>query len=345
MHTSLSSPRTPLRLTVMAAMLASLSMPALAASDVVISQVYGGGGNSGALYTNDFIEVFNRGASPVNVSNWSVQYASATGVTWAVTALPAIDLQPGQYLLVQQAKGAGGTAALPTPDASGSIAMSGTAGKVLLSNSKTAQTGANPAGNSVIDLVGFGTANGFEGNVAPAPSNTLAILRANGGCGDTDDNGADFATGSVAPRNTASALHVCGGPVVHQIITSCPASLALAVGNGGNAVLRASDVDGVVNAASLASPAVAGISLANFSAAGVAGDSASVSLLVAAGVPVGNYPVTVNFSNDQQQSASCKIDVAVQGLAAISHTIPQIQGSGASSPYANSVQTTEGVVT
>ncbi|WP_426054812.1 ExeM/NucH family extracellular endonuclease [Janthinobacterium sp. PSPC2-1] len=335
----------PWRLTLMASLLSSLGMPALAASDIVISQVYGGGGNTGALYRNDFIELFNRGASPVNLSNWSVQYGAAANTSWSVTALPAIDLQPGQYLLVQQAKGAGGTQDLPTPDAAGSLSMSGTTGKVLLSNSKTAQVGASPTGAAVIDLVGFGTANGFEGNVAPAPSNSVAILRANGGCVDTDDNGADFASGSVTPRNTASPRNACGGPVVHQIITSCPASLALAVGNGGNAVLRASDVDGVVHAAIVSSPAVAGISLANFSAAGVAGESASVNLLVAAGVPVGNYPVIVSFSNDQQQTASCKVDVAVQGLAAISHTIPQIQGSGAASPYANSVQTTEGVVT
>ena len=182
MHTSFSPLRTPLRLTVMAALLASLSVPALAASDVVISQVYGGGGNNGALYRNDFIELFNRGASPVNLSNWSVQYASAAGSTWAVTALPAIDWQAGQYLLVQQAKGTGGTQDLPTPDATGSLAMSGTAGKVLLSNSKTAQTGTSPTGAAVVDLVGFGTANGFEGSVAPAPSNSVAILRANGGC-------------------------------------------------------------------------------------------------------------------------------------------------------------------
>lgn len=347
MHTSFSPLRTPLRLTVMAAVLASLSLPtvALAASDIVISQVYGGGGNNGALYRNDFIEIFNRGSSPVNLSNWSVQYGAAGGTSWSVTALPAIDLQPGQYLLVQQAKGTGGTQDLPTPDATGTLTMSGTTGKVLLSNSKTAQVGAAPTGAAVVDLVGFGTANGFEGSVAPAPSNSVAILRANGGCVDTDDNGADFASGSVTPRNTASPLNVCGGPVVHQIITSCPASLALAVGNGGNAVLRAADVDGIVNAAILSSPAVAGISLASFSAAGVAGESASVSLLVAAGVPVGNYPVIVSFSNDQQQTASCKVDVAVQGVAAISHTIPQIQGSGAASPYANSVQTSEGVVT
>ena len=190
MHTSFSPLRTPLRLTVMAAVLASLSLPTVpwllpissSARCMAVAAI------AARCIRNDFIEVFNRGASPVNLDNWSVQYASAAGSSWSVTALPAIDLQPGQYLLVQQAKGAGGTAALPTPDASGSVAMSGTAGKVLLSNSKTAQTGVSPTGAAVVDLVGFGTANGFEGNVAPAPSNTLSIARANGGCGDTDDN-------------------------------------------------------------------------------------------------------------------------------------------------------------
>ncbi|MEQ1530867.1 MAG: hypothetical protein ABL925_16240, partial [Methylococcales bacterium] len=29
--------------------------------NIVISQVYGGGGNTGATYKNDFIELFNRG--------------------------------------------------------------------------------------------------------------------------------------------------------------------------------------------------------------------------------------------------------------------------------------------
>ena len=47
--------------------------------DVVISQVYGGGGNSGAPYTNDFIELFNRGTSTVSLAGWSIQYTSATG--------------------------------------------------------------------------------------------------------------------------------------------------------------------------------------------------------------------------------------------------------------------------
>ncbi len=46
-------------------------------AQVVISQVYGGGGNSGATFKNDFIELFNRGSAPVDVAGWSVQYASS----------------------------------------------------------------------------------------------------------------------------------------------------------------------------------------------------------------------------------------------------------------------------
>src|SRR6516225_6540227 len=90
-------------------------------AQVVISQVYGGGGNSGAPYTNDFIEIFNRGASPVSLNELSLQYASATGTgnfganTSQQTDLPNVTLQPGQYYLVQQASGTTGVA-LPTPD-------------------------------------------------------------------------------------------------------------------------------------------------------------------------------------------------------------------------------------
>ncbi len=45
--------------------------------DLVISQVYGGGGNATASYRNDFIELFNRGTTTVSLAGMSVQYASA----------------------------------------------------------------------------------------------------------------------------------------------------------------------------------------------------------------------------------------------------------------------------
>ncbi len=207
---------------------AALPAPAAAASpDVVISQVYGGGGNSGATYTNDFIELFNRGTSTVSLSGWSVQYASATGTgnlgssSTQLTPL-AGSIGPGQYILVEEAQGSGGTTALPTPDITDTspIAMSGTAGKVALANTADS-LGCNGSNNpcspsqlaQIVDLIGWGSANFFEGGAAaPATSNTTADLRANGGCTDTDDNSADFAADAPAPRNSASPLHSCTGP-------------------------------------------------------------------------------------------------------------------------------------
>src|SRR5262245_28110664 len=88
--------------------------------DIVISQVYGGGGNTGAPYTNDYIELYNRGPSSVSVSGWSVQYASAAGSTWSVTPLSG-SIAPGTYYLIQEAAGAGSGVPLPTPDATGTI--------------------------------------------------------------------------------------------------------------------------------------------------------------------------------------------------------------------------------
>jgi uncharacterized repeat protein (TIGR01451 family) len=206
--------------------------PASAVSDIVISQVYGGGGNSGATLTNDFIELFNRGNSAISLSGWSVQYASATGTTWQRTNLTNVTLQPGQYYLIQEAQGAGGTTALPTPDAIGTIPMAGTAGKVALVTNQVLLTGACPGSAAgVIDFVGFGTtANCFEGaGPTPAPSNTTAVLRAGNGCTDTDSNPADFASGAPNPRNTATTLAPCG-PVLPTLSVN---DVALAEGNAG----------------------------------------------------------------------------------------------------------------
>src|SRR3954451_8850837 len=84
--------------------------PALAVStSIVISQVYGGAGCGTvgcSTYKNDYIELFNRGASPQSLNGWSVQYAAATGTSWQVTSLTNVTLQPGQYYLVGEGAGA-----------------------------------------------------------------------------------------------------------------------------------------------------------------------------------------------------------------------------------------------
>lgn len=344
---------TPGRLTVLAALLAGMAAPVMAAnsaSTVVISQVYGGGGNSGASYANDFIELFNRGASPVSLAGMSVQYGSSGGSTWTnKTDLSAVTLQPGQYYLISENSNAAVGAALPTPDQSANIAMAAGAGKVALVSNTTALTGANPVGGAtVLDFVGYGTsANGFEGSgpTGVATSSTLSAQRAGAGCIDTDSNPDDFATAAVAPRNSGTALHSCGGaPVAAPIIASCPA-FATTFGSAGFGTLSASDADSIVNGVTLVSGAPAGITLGALTAAAANGDTATVQLNVAASTPAGSYPVVVNFTNNDSQNASCNVTVTVQGVMPVSHRIFEIQGPGAASPYAGSVQTVEGVVT
>ena len=141
-------------------------------TSIVISQVYGGGGNSGATYKNDFIELYNLGSTPVNVSGWSVQYAATTGTSWSKTNLSGT-IQPGHYYLVQEAAGSGGTVNLPTPDATGTITMSATNAKVALVNNQTLITsGTSCPSSGIVDFLGFGaTTNCFEG----APTANLVI--------------------------------------------------------------------------------------------------------------------------------------------------------------------------
>lgn len=200
----------------------------------VISQVYGGGGNTGATYTHDFIEVFNRGASSIDLTGWSVQYASGSGTTWQVTTLSSVTLQPGQYYLIQQAQGSGGTTPLPTPDAIGTIAMSATVGKIALVNSTTALSGSCPLDPSIVDFVGFGTANCFEGTgTTPAPSNTTSVLRLSDGCTDDDDNSTDFVASTPTPRNTSSLFNLCSNssPTI-SVIPSSLSGFTYVVGSG-----------------------------------------------------------------------------------------------------------------
>jgi Tol biopolymer transport system component len=180
-------------------------------AQVVISQVYGGGGNTGATLTNDFIELFNSGVYAVSLTGWSVQYASASGTIWQTTALSGT-IQPGQYYLVQEAQGSGGTTPLPTPDATGTIAMSAISGKVALVNTTAALSGSCPSGT--IDFVGYGTADCYEGSAsAPSITNTTSVSRIDDGCTDTEDNAVDFTTDAPDPRNTSSPSHLCSNPV------------------------------------------------------------------------------------------------------------------------------------
>ncbi|KFI05599.1 ExeM/NucH family extracellular endonuclease [Massilia sp. BSC265] len=344
MNKFLASIHFPGRQTVLAALLASLSLPALATGspNIVISQVYGGGGNSGAEYRQDFIEIFNRSSADVAIGGWSVQYASSAGTTWQVSAIPAgTVLKAGQYYLIRQAAGTGGTRDVPS-DAAGGLNLSGTAGKVALAKNSTALSGATPTSAALVDLVGFGNSAGYEGLPTPVLSNTKSASRNDGGCADTDHNLTDFTVGAPDPRNSASPFKACNlDPVAEPIVANCPATLLRPHGELASRSLNAIDKDSRVTGATITSSPVAGIRLEEFAASGAVNSAAAVKLVVDAAVVPGNHPVTINFTNDANQAQSCTVTVR----SADTNTIPAIQGSGAESPLNRTAQTTEGVIT
>jgi predicted extracellular nuclease len=289
---------------------------------VVISQVYGGGGNSGATYTHDFVELFNRGTTTVSLTGWSIQYASATGTgnfganSGQLTELFG-SLAPGQYVLVQEASTAAVGAPLPAAD--------------------------------IIDPTPIGMAAG-AGKVALL--NTTAALRNSQGCVDTDNNSADFASATPTPRNTLSPLHVCAADAAPSISATSPLAGASGVALDANVSVTFSEPVNVVG-----TWFTIGCGASGSHTATVAGGPTIFTL-----DPETNFTsnesctTTVIAANVTDQDVVDPPDVMAANFTFTFQTVDvftcggtntlihQVQGSGAASPIAGTNVAIEGVV-
>lgn len=220
----------------------------LASPDLVISQVYGGGGNSGAVYTNDFIELFNRSAAPVSLNGKSIQYASATANFSAaanVVALPNVSVPAGGYYLIQLASGGATGVALPAPDltptGASSLALAKDKAKVALVDSASlldacGATATPCTSGSWIDFVGYGgsaaVVSQFEGTPAGLTANASGVTRNGAGCQDTGDNGVDFQVQTPAAHNGATTVVDCTGFDAGVIVDSGTPDTGVVVDSG-----------------------------------------------------------------------------------------------------------------
>jgi hypothetical protein len=198
---------------------AARAQSASGSPDLVISQIYTRGGETGALFQNDFVELFNRGTTDVDLNGWGLNIRSSDGIASSVLVrfASSLPVAPGRYLLV---KLSGGTDGQPLPftffDLSLSpvpISLSAAGGEVgLLRPGGTVPLfGCPPAQSAgVADYLGYGT--GFtcsEGTPAPAPTLTTSLARMGGGCVDTDNNLLDFRLGVPNPRSFSTAAAPC----------------------------------------------------------------------------------------------------------------------------------------
>ena len=342
-----------------------------------LSQFFGG---NGGAYTHDFIEIFNRSNLSISLDGLSLQYASATGTGQfggtanQLTELPNVTLLPGQYFLVQQASGTGGSP-LPTPDHIDPtpINLSATSGKVALVIGNTSlgcnggSTPCSPAQlERIIDLVGYGEANFYEGSgAAPLLTSSTAAHRNGAGCIDTDNNAADFTAAAPTPRNTATPINACiptvslnvnksvfpaasvfGGDVVTYTIT---------LANTGEltetaAILTDTLPTDVTFAQWVSQPAGAVASSTAVTWTGSINPLSNITLVFQAnysGPDSGTVTNTAYFSGTVSAGSDNAIFTAGLPTACQTdptHRIHQVQGSGNSSPIVGQIVTVQAVV-
>ncbi|HLP04136.1 MAG TPA: lamin tail domain-containing protein [Paludibacter sp.] len=222
-HSATLTLTSPDAVSVTRALAGTASLPNLM-PDVIITEVYGGGGNSGAIYKNDFIELYNTTGSSVQIGGWSVQYYSATGTTpTSVFVIPDGESIPsGNYFLIQAAGGTNGTD-LPTPDATCSMSLAAAAGKIILYTVNTNQTISNNiasvTGNANFkDYVPYGTtAVPVWGSATGATENTTSASRklVSGTYQYTGNTGADFEIIAPNPQDSGMLTGVVTTKIVN----------------------------------------------------------------------------------------------------------------------------------
>jgi 5'-nucleotidase len=193
-----------------AAGLASISPASAnpAATGLVISEVYGAGGNGGAVYNADFVELYNPTASAVRLTGDYIHYRSAGGASGGTPYALTGSVPAGGHFLIQMG-GAGTTgAALPTPDAvaTPSFSLAAAGGQVyLLSSSSPITTTGNQAGASgVVDMVGAAGSSSFEAEPTAAGATATSSLNRSATGTDTDNNRVDFSLAGPTPENAGT---------------------------------------------------------------------------------------------------------------------------------------------
>ena len=90
------------------------------AGEVVISQIYTGGGTPGAAFQNSFVELFNRSNATRDLSGVPITFTSATGAfsfSIAFVSSRGLTIGPGQHFLIQFGTAGPNGNPLPSPDA------------------------------------------------------------------------------------------------------------------------------------------------------------------------------------------------------------------------------------
>lgn len=200
-------------------------MTAFSNAQIVINEIYGGNGNSGAVFKYNYIVLKNIGTTLVSLTGASIQYAPAIGPFTQYHVLPDLTLGPNETYMIQEAAIDGGVEILPAPDfiattitnfdgtpnKSVGINISSVSGKIALAGNIVRVM--DPGASNVLDFVGYGSnADQFKGDgPAPSPTTTTAIRR---NLEDNHDNMVDFSLEGGAKSGFVQNPFVKDGKIV-----------------------------------------------------------------------------------------------------------------------------------
>jgi len=164
--------------------------PGPGSATIVVNEVTTGSTTSAA---DEFVELYNAGATAADVSGWKVVYRSAAGTSDVTLAtIPAGTTIPaGAFYLLGGSAYAGTVAA----DQAFSTGLASTGGAV----------GVRDSSGTRIDSVGYGSATNalVEGSAAAAPAAGSSLARVPNGH-DSDANASDFAVSSTPTPKAAN---------------------------------------------------------------------------------------------------------------------------------------------
>jgi len=185
--------------------------PAHAAPDgsgLVISEVYGAGGNAGAVYDADFVELVNPTDASIPLAGLAIHYRSAAGGSGGSPYALSGSVPAHAHWLIQMGAAGSTGAALPTPDAvaSPAFSMAAAGGQVALQQGTSiiATSGDVTGTPGLVDFFGGKGAASFEGSPTSANATATQSLNRSVAGTDTDDNGADFSLAAPSPENSGT---------------------------------------------------------------------------------------------------------------------------------------------
>lgn len=319
-------------------------------SGIVISEYRFRGPNG---MNDEFVELFNAGSAPVNVSGWLIRASNnplfgSPSFATRVTITAGTIINPGCFYLVTNIN--------PTEPYLGSVPGNQSYGTGFADDGGVAVT---TGAGQIVDQVGNGTnplAYG-EGQRLPAFVGNInkGVERRPGGTSghvDTNNNAADFQ--DIFPANPQNASPAMCLTPANIAVTASASSPSVEQGQpltvfGLVTPGTVPPSSGIQVAGDLS--AIGGAALTPFADNGVSPDAVandnvySAEVVVPLGQPPGTQAITLTASDAQGRSASHTIDISVT-QPAVMYVPHDIQGAGAASPMTlGDIVTVRGVVT